>query len=188
MESKGEAAHAVKNPATNEVVGMVPEMTNQEFDDAVSLAKDAFQEWKNVPLQQRQRIMLKLQQAIRENTDDLAYLISLENGKTLADAQGDVFRGLEVVESACWMAPNMMGDTLSGIAGNVDCVNYREPLGVTAGVCPFNFPAMSKYQKEDPFAVSNQGSHHFFSVISCFWQPLQFHSGCFQFLVLLGTP
>eukprot|EP00934_Nitzschia_sp_Nitz4_P007399 Nitzschia sp. Nitz4//scaffold45_size130396//94632//96320//NITZ4_003464-RA/size130396-processed-gene-0.225-mRNA-1//-1//CDS//3329552443//7389//frame0 len=142
VSSSGEAAHAVKNPATNEVVGMVPEMTDKEFNDTVSLAKDAFEEWKLVPVQQRQRIMLKLQQAIRDNTDDLAYLISLENGKTFADAQGDVFRGLEVVESACYLAPNMLGDSLAGIAGNVDCISYREPLGVTAGVCPFNFPAM----------------------------------------------
>jgi malonate-semialdehyde dehydrogenase (acetylating) / methylmalonate-semialdehyde dehydrogenase len=93
----------LKDPASQQVVGKVPEMTNDEFETAVSVAKDAFDEWKNVPVQQCQRIMLKLQQSIRDNTDhdDLAYLITLENGKTLADARGDIFRGLEVVESAC---------------------------------------------------------------------------------------
>jgi malonate-semialdehyde dehydrogenase (acetylating)/methylmalonate-semialdehyde dehydrogenase len=106
------------------------------------LAKDAFEEWKLVPVQQRQRVMLKYQQAIRDRTEDLAYLISLENGKTLADARGDVFRGLEMVEAACQTAPLMLGDSLSGISSNMDCVSYREPLGVCAGICPFNFPAM----------------------------------------------
>lgn len=134
--------YEVKNPATQQVVGRVPELTNDEFNTAVSLAKDAFQDWKQVPIQQRQRIMLKLQQAIRDHTEELAYLITLENGKTLADARGDVFRGLEVVESACWMAPGMMGESMPGLAKNIDCVSFREPLGVTAGLCPFNFPAM----------------------------------------------
>lgn len=142
----GEAAHAVRNPATNEIVGMVPEQSDQEFNETVQLAQDAFHEWKRVPLSQRQRVMLKLQKAIREDyMDDLAYLITLENGKTMADSKGDVFRGLEMVESACWMAPNLLGDSMAGISSTMDCVSYREPLGVTAGICPFNFPAMSKH-------------------------------------------
>jgi malonate-semialdehyde dehydrogenase (acetylating) / methylmalonate-semialdehyde dehydrogenase len=69
-------------------------------------------------------------------------LITEENGKTLADARGDVFRGLEMVESACFMAPKMLGDSLQGIAKDMDCVSYREPLGVCAAIVPFNFPAM----------------------------------------------
>lgn len=142
-DSMGEAAHAVRNPATNQVLGMVPEQSDQEFQETVQLSQDAFQEWKRVPLSQRQRIMLKLQKAIREDyMDDLAYLITLENGKTMADSKGDVFRGLEMVESACWMAPNLLGDSMAGISSTMDCVSYREPLGVTAGICPFNFPAM----------------------------------------------
>ena len=141
----GEAAHPVRNPATQELVGMVPELSTQEFNETVQLSRDAFDEWKKVPIPQRQRIMFQLQHAIRETyMNDLAYLISLENGKTLADARGDVFRGLEMVESACWMAPNLLGDSMAGISSTMDCVSYREPLGVTAGICPFNFPAMSK--------------------------------------------
>jgi malonate-semialdehyde dehydrogenase (acetylating)/methylmalonate-semialdehyde dehydrogenase len=132
----------VKNPATNEVIGQVPENTDQEFNQAVQKALEAFDKWKKVPVQQRQRVMLKYQQAIRDSTEDLAYLISLENGKTLADARGDIFRGLEMVEAACQVAPLMLGDSLSGIARNMDTISYREPLGVVAGICPFNFPAM----------------------------------------------
>lgn len=142
VPSEGPPAYVVRNPATQESLGTVPEMTTQEFNATVDLAKEAFVEWKSVPIQQRQRIMLRFQQAIRDNMDDLAYLITLENGKTLADARGDVFRGLEMVESACFMAPQMLGDSLQGIASNMDCVSYREPLGVCASLNPFNFPAM----------------------------------------------
>mmetsp|Transcript_51153 Transcript_51153/g.123498 ORF Transcript_51153/g.123498 Transcript_51153/m.123498 type:complete len:557 (-) Transcript_51153:59-1729(-) len=137
--------YEVKDPASSSMVGKVPEMSDDEFSTAVATAKDVYEnEWKYVPVQQRQRIMLKFQQSIRDHTDELAYLITLENGKTLADAKGDIFRGLEVVESSCWIAPHMMGESLQGLAqgGSIDTVSYREPLGVTAGICPFNFPAM----------------------------------------------
>lgn len=144
VESMGEVAHPVRNPATGELVGMVPELSEQEFDAAVRASQAAFRDWRNVPISLRQRIMLNFQQRIRDRTDDLAYLITLENGKTLADAKGDIFRGLEMVEAACWMAPQLLGDSLQGISSTVDCISYREPLGVTAGICPFNFPAMSK--------------------------------------------
>ena len=132
----------VQNPATNEVVAHVPQTTSKEFDDAVCSAKDAFQDWKTVPVQQRQRVMLEYQKLIRDNTDELAYWITLENGKTLADARGDIFRGLEVVETACNMADKLMGESLGGIASSIDTVSYRQPLGVCAGIAPFNFPAM----------------------------------------------
>jgi malonate-semialdehyde dehydrogenase (acetylating)/methylmalonate-semialdehyde dehydrogenase len=132
----------VYNPATNELIAHVPENTPDEFNQAVEKAKIAFEDWSNVPVQVRQRVMLKFQQAIRDNTEDLAHLITLENGKTLADARGDVFRGLEMVESACFVAPQMQGESLAGISRNMDCVSYKEPLGVVAGICPFNFPAM----------------------------------------------
>ena len=78
--------------------------------------------------------MLEYQRLIRENTNELAGLITLENGKTIADAKGDVFRGLEVVETACHTAPLLLGDSLAGIASNIDCTSYREPLGVCAGI------------------------------------------------------
>ena len=133
----------VKNPATNDVIGYVPETTVSEFDQVVADAQQYFEdEWKYVPIQQKQRIMLKYQQKIRDYTDDIATLITLENGKTFTDAKGDVFRGLEMVESACFLSPHLLGDSLSNISSTMDCVTYREPLGVCAGICPFNFPAM----------------------------------------------
>jgi malonate-semialdehyde dehydrogenase (acetylating)/methylmalonate-semialdehyde dehydrogenase len=132
----------VINPATNDVVAQVPQTTSQELNEAVCSAKNAFQDWKKVPIQQRQRVMLEFQSLIRGQTDELAYWITLENGKTLADARGDIFRGLEVVETACNMADKLMGESLAGISSSMDTVSHRQPLGVCAGIAPFNFPAM----------------------------------------------
>ncbi|KAL3924838.1 MAG: hypothetical protein SGILL_000793 [Bacillariaceae sp.] len=142
LSSHGPPTYTVRNPATQEGLGDVPEMTKSEFDTSVQLAKEAFDDWKTVPIMTRQRVMLKFQQAIRDNMDDLAYLVTLENGKTTVDARGDVFRGLEMVESACFVAPQCMGESMQGIAKDMDCVSYREPLGVCAAIVPFNFPAM----------------------------------------------
>jgi malonate-semialdehyde dehydrogenase (acetylating) / methylmalonate-semialdehyde dehydrogenase len=126
--------HSVFNPATNELVGKVPETSDAEFDDIMATAQKAYEDWRNVPVQQRQRVMLEYQRLIRENTNELAGLITLENGKTIADAKGDVFRGLEVVETACQVAPLLLGDSLAGIGSTIDCISFREPLGVCAGI------------------------------------------------------
>ncbi|XP_059647963.1 methylmalonate-semialdehyde dehydrogenase [acylating], mitochondrial [Cornus florida] len=132
----------VINPATQEVVCQVPLTTNEEFKSAVSAAKQAFPSWRNTPITTRQRIMFKLQELIRRDMDKLAMNITTEQGKTLKDAQGDVFRGLEVVEHACGMATLQMGEFVPNVSNGIDTYSIREPLGVCAGICPFNFPAM----------------------------------------------
>ncbi|KAI7735045.1 hypothetical protein M8C21_008922 [Ambrosia artemisiifolia] len=132
----------VINPATQQVVSQIPLTKNEEFKAAVSAAKQAFPLWRNTPVTTRQRIMLKLQQLIRRDMDKLAMNITTEQGKTLKDAQGDVFRGLEVVEHACGMASLQMGEFSSNVSHGIDTYSIREPLGVCAGICPFNFPAM----------------------------------------------
>ncbi|KDD73397.1 aldehyde dehydrogenase [Helicosporidium sp. ATCC 50920] len=86
--------------------------------------------------------MLRLQALIREHTEELAASVTREQGKTLDDARGDVFRGLEVVEYASGMAPDLMGEHLEGVSAGIDTYSVRQPLGVVAGICPFNFPAM----------------------------------------------
>lgn len=126
--------HSVFNPATNELIGKVPETSDSEFDAILATAQKAYEDWRYVPVQQRQRVMLEFQRLIRENTNELAGLITLENGKTIADAKGDVFRGLEVVETACQVAPLLLGDSVAGIGSTIDCISYREPLGVCAGI------------------------------------------------------
>ena len=135
----------VTNPATQDVIGRIPEsMSQADFATVLQKSQAAFQSWSRVPLPQRQRVMLRLQQLLRDHLDDLSKIITLENGKTLADARGDVVRGLEVVESCANIAPHLQGESLLGLSsdGGLDTVSYRQPLGVCAGVCPFNFPAM----------------------------------------------
>uniref|UniRef100_UPI001CB91541 methylmalonate-semialdehyde dehydrogenase [acylating], mitochondrial n=1 Tax=Erigeron canadensis TaxID=72917 RepID=UPI001CB91541 len=132
----------VINPATQQVVSQLPLTKHEEFKAAVSAAKQAFPSWRNTPITTRQRVMLKLQELIRRDMDKLAMNITTEQGKTLKDAQGDVFRGLEVVEHACGMASLQMGEFSSNVSQGIDTYSVREPLGVCAGICPFNFPAM----------------------------------------------
>ncbi|CAI8591351.1 unnamed protein product [Vicia faba] len=142
VESKSLTFIDVINPATQDVVSQVPLTTNEEFKAAVAAAKKAFPSWRNTPITKRQRVMLKFQELIRRDMDKLAISVTTEQGKTLKDAQGDVFRGLEVVEHACGMATLQMGEYVSNVANGIDTFSIKEPIGVCAGICPFNFPAM----------------------------------------------
>ncbi|KAL3538723.1 hypothetical protein ACH5RR_002089 [Cinchona calisaya] len=142
VDSQSTESVDVINPATQEVVSQIPLTTREEFKSAVAAAKETFPSWRNTPITTRQRIMFKLQDLIRKNMDKLALNITTEQGKTLKDAQGDVFRGLEVVEHACGMATLQMGEYVSNVSNGIDTYSTREPLGVCAGICPFNFPAM----------------------------------------------
>ncbi|KAM3370452.1 hypothetical protein ACQJBY_018026 [Aegilops geniculata] len=128
--------------ATQEVVSRIPLTTADEFRAAVDAARTAFPGWRSTPVTARQRIMFKYQELIRANMDKLAENITTEQGKTLKDAWGDVFRGLEVVEHACGMGSLQMGEYVSNVSHGIDTFSIREPLGVCAGICPFNFPAM----------------------------------------------
>ncbi|KAL6517585.1 Methylmalonate-semialdehyde dehydrogenase [acylating], mitochondrial [Orobanche minor] len=132
----------VLNPATQQVVAQVPLSTADELKGAVFAAKRAFTSWRSTPATTRQRIMFKLQELIRRDIEKLASIITLEQGKTLKDAFNDVSRGIELVEHACGMANLHMGDFLSNISNGVDTYSIREPLGICAGICSFNFPAM----------------------------------------------
>ncbi len=132
----------VVNPATQQVLARVPFATNEEVDAAVKSAVKAFAQWKKTPIGTRSRIFLKYQQLIRENMDSLAATLTAEQGKTLADAQGDVFRGLEVVEHAAGIGNLQLGELANNVANGVDTYSILQPLGVCAGITPFNFPAM----------------------------------------------
>lgn len=132
----------VVNPATQEVLAQVPLATPAEVAAAVAAAKTAFAAWRKTPIGARARIFLKYQQLIRENMKPLAALLTAEQGKTLADAEGDVFRGLEVVEHAAAIGNLQLGELAMNVAGGVDTYTRLQPLGVCAGITPFNFPAM----------------------------------------------
>ena len=116
VESETKEYIDVINPATNKKVLQVPQATQSELLAAVQSAKNAFPGWRETPVTQRQRIMFKFLNLLHENTDRIAESIVKENGKTLVDAKGDIFRGLEVVESSCSLTPYMMGETLENLA------------------------------------------------------------------------
>ncbi|KAK1726192.1 methylmalonate-semialdehyde dehydrogenase [Colletotrichum acutatum] len=129
------------DPATNNLVTRVPQMTTEELQSAVDSAEKAFPKWRAMSVLARQQIMFKFVALIRENWDRLAASITLEQGKTFADARGDVLRGLQVAEAACG-APELLKGEVLEVAKDMETRSYREPLGVVSAICPFNFPAM----------------------------------------------
>ncbi len=132
----------IVNPATQEVIGRVPYATVEEVDAAIASAQQAFLTWRHTPIGARMRIMLKFQDLVRRNLERIAHTLTAEQGKTLPDAQGDIFRGLEVVEHACSIGTLQMGEFSENVAGGVDTYTLRQPIGVCAGITPFNFPGM----------------------------------------------
>ncbi|SAL10877.1 methylmalonate-semialdehyde dehydrogenase [Caballeronia arvi] len=142
VDSKTAEWRDIVNPATQEVVGRVPFATKDEVDAAVAAAHKAFQTWRTTPLGVRMRLMLKFQDLVRQNQKRIAQTLTAEQGKTLADAEGDIFRGLEVVEHACSISTLQQGEFSENVAGGVDTYTLRQPIGVCAGITPFNFPAM----------------------------------------------
>jgi len=142
VQSQSTEWHDIVNPATQQVLAKVPFATASEVDAAIAAAQRAFQTWKLTPIGARMRIMLKLQALIREHSKRIAAVLSAEQGKTIADAEGDIFRGLEVVEHACSIGTLQMGEFAENVAGGVDTYTLRQPIGVCAGITPFNFPAM----------------------------------------------
>ena len=142
IESQTQQWQDIVNPATQDVIGIVPFATPDEVNAAIAAAQQAFEGWRQTPIQARMRIMLKLQELIRANAKSIAQVLTAEQGKTLADAEGDIQRGLEVVEHACAIGSLQMGEYLEGVARGVDIYTVQQPLGVCAGITPFNFPAM----------------------------------------------
>ncbi|KAI6835681.1 putative methylmalonate-semialdehyde dehydrogenase [Hortaea werneckii] len=141
IASKADQWIELHDPATNNLVTRVPQNTDAEMKAAVASAEKAFESWKKTSLLARQQIMFKYVGLIRENWDRLAASITLEQGKTFADAKGDVLRGLQVAETACGITTQMQGEVLE-VAKDMETRSYKEPLGVVAAICPFNFPAM----------------------------------------------
>ncbi len=132
----------IVNPATQQVLARVPMATRAEVDAAVAAGKLAFKTWRHTPIGVRARIFLKYQQLIREHMKEVAAILTAEQGKTLPDAEGDIFRGLEVVEHAANIGNLQMGELANNVATGVDTYTVQQPLGVCAGITPFNFPAM----------------------------------------------
>jgi malonate-semialdehyde dehydrogenase (acetylating)/methylmalonate-semialdehyde dehydrogenase len=130
------------NPAVGERAGRVALASAGEVDGAVQAARAALPEWAATTPLRRARIMFALKALLEQHMDELAELVSSEHGKTLADAKGEVVRGIEVVEFACGIPQLLKGEFSGNVGTGVDLTSFRQPLGVCAGITPFNFPAM----------------------------------------------
>ncbi|HSU79134.1 MAG TPA: CoA-acylating methylmalonate-semialdehyde dehydrogenase [Candidatus Angelobacter sp.] len=142
VDSGSTKTEAVPNPATGEIMAEVPLSSREDVDLAVKAATEAFKTWSNTDVVKRARILFKYQQLITENYEELAVLITKENGKSLTEARGEVLRGLECVEFAAGAPTLMMGDSLPRIATDIESSMFRYPVGVVGGITPFNFPMM----------------------------------------------
>lgn len=153
INSSGCESVDVINPATKKVLDQTPLGTADDVELAVAAAKTAFQTWRRVPTQDRVQYLFKLKTLLEENFEELALCCTLEHGKTLVESRGDVRRGIQMVETACGMPTLLMGKSFEDIAAGIDCDAIRRPMGVFAGITPFNFPAMVPFWFW-PFAVA----------------------------------
>jgi len=136
------AGTPVYNPSTGEVIAECPAGGAAEINAAVAAAAAAFPAWRDTPPVERARVFFRYRHLYEQNFDRICATVSREHGKTLAEARGSAFRGLENIEYACGIPTLLFGDTLENVARNVDCETLLQPLGVCAGITPFNFPAM----------------------------------------------
>src|SRR6266566_2176921 len=132
----------VFDPATGDVQAKLPFASREELRQAVEAGLAAFTEWAALNPQRRARVLFNFKALVEKNMDGLARALSSEHGKVLADSKGDVQRGLEVIEFACGIPHLIKGEFTSGAGPGIDVYSLRQPLGVVAGITPFNFPAM----------------------------------------------
>lgn len=142
IRATGTPVTPVHNPSIGEVIAETPLCGPGVVDDAVRAAAKAFPPWSETPAIERARLLMKLKVLLEDHFEELAQSVTLEHGKTLAEARGDVRRGLENIEYACGAPALLMGESLENVARGIDCDSIRQPLGIVAGITPFNFPAM----------------------------------------------
>ncbi len=142
VEGKSGRMGDVFNPATGDVTAQVPLATADEVRDVIRSSATALPGWAATPPARRTQVLFKLRELLIEHTDELAELLSSEHGKTLADAKGEIGRGIEVVEFACGIPQVLKGEYSENVGSNIDSYTIRQPVGVVAGITPFNFPAM----------------------------------------------
>ena len=132
----------VEDPSTGDQISKVVLSNVDDFKEVEKSSEKAFKDWSKYTPLKRSRILSKYKEILEKNIDTLAKLVSLEHGKTLDDAKGSVIRGLEVVEFACGIPHLLKGEFSENVGSNIDSWSIRQPLGITAGITPFNFPAM----------------------------------------------
>ncbi|WP_067461601.1 CoA-acylating methylmalonate-semialdehyde dehydrogenase [Actinomadura macra] len=142
FDGEAERRGDIYEPATGRLAGKVDFASGAEVDAAVAAAKAAFPAWRDASLTQRTRVLFRFRELLTEHRDEIARLISSEHGKVVSDAAGEVARGLEVVEFACGIPHLLKGGFSENVSTRVDAYSILQPLGVVAGITPFNFPAM----------------------------------------------
>ena len=142
VASSGTDALPIRDPGTGDVLGHTPLSTRADVDEAVRAAAAAFPAWRATPAVERVRVLFRLKALLDQHRDELGRLLSREHGKNVPECVGEVQRGIENVEHACGIPTLMMGDTLEDVARGIDCETFRQPLGVFAGITPYNFPVM----------------------------------------------
>ena len=142
IPGKSERTGKIFNPATGEQESQVKLGSKSDLDDAVKIAKKAFEKWSLKPPIQRARVMFKFKELIEKNSDEITKLIVSEHGKVYEDAKGSLTRGLEIVEFACGIPQTLKGEFTENVGTDIDSWSIRQPLGVCSGITPFNFPAM----------------------------------------------
>src|SRR5579872_2068026 len=150
---QGRDVQSVTNPATGENIAAVPYAAEGDVDRAVQAAHTAFLKWRDVPVVDRVQVLYRFKTLLEQHHSELAAILTRENGKTADDAKAEVRRMIQMVEVACGMPSLMMGDSLNDIAAGIDCKTIRQPIGVCAGITPFNFPAMVPMWMH-PFAIA----------------------------------
>jgi malonate-semialdehyde dehydrogenase (acetylating)/methylmalonate-semialdehyde dehydrogenase len=154
IASQTEKYLPVTDSSTGELLAEAPCCTKEEVLNAIAAAKNAFPAWSQTPVSKRVEYMFKLKYVLDEHLDELALLVAKELGKNLSEARGDVIKAIEVVEHACSVPSLMQGDSLMNVSRGYDTVLYREPLGVFAGIVPFNFPAMIPFGWMLPLCIT----------------------------------
>jgi malonate-semialdehyde dehydrogenase (acetylating)/methylmalonate-semialdehyde dehydrogenase len=145
--------HPVTNPATGASIAQVAYATAADVDRAVQAAHAAFLKWRDVPVVERVQVLYRYKTLLEAHANDLAAVLTAENGKTQDDARMEVRRAIQMVEVACGMPSLMMGDSLNDVSSGIDSHTIRQPIGVCAGITPFNFPAMVPFWMW-PFAIA----------------------------------
>ncbi len=153
IDSKSKKFNTIYDPSTGKAIAQVPCCTKDEVEAAIAAAKAAYPAWKNTPVRKRASIMMKLHRLIERDMDELTRLVATENGKCWAEAAGDVGKALDMTELACSAPTMLMGDSLMDTSAGYDTTLYREPLGVFAGIAPWNFPAMIPVGWMAPLAI-----------------------------------
>jgi len=142
VQSSGKRSQAVFNPATGEVTAQVVLATEADVHAAIASAASVAETWANTAPLKRARVLFKFKELLEAHHDELAALITAEHGKVFSDAKGEVTRGIEIVEFACGIPQLLKTQFTDNIGGGIDNWNLRQPLGVTVGITPFNFPVM----------------------------------------------